>query len=146
MVFESGESRRGFVLILLDTHTLVWYRSADVRLGEGARHALDIALLAREAFVSAISFWEMGMLIQKGRYVLSEELADWRMDLLNRGLIEIEVDGVIGLTAGLLPHQHGDPADRLIVATAICSGAMLLTADRSILEWDGPFDRQDARS
>ena len=85
------------------------------------------------------------MLIQKGRFELPEGLANWRRDVLNRGLIEVQVDGEIGLTAGLLTYEHGDPADRLIVATAICSGATLLTADRLILGWDGPFTRQDAR-
>lgn len=85
------------------------------------------------------------MLIQKGRFEFPEGLANWRRDTLNRGLIEFQVDGEIGLTAGLLAYDRGDPADRLIVATAICSGATLLTADRLILGWDGPFTRQDAR-
>ena len=114
-------------------------------MGENARHSLDSALHAREAVVSAISFWEMGMLIQKRRFELPEGLTGWRRDVLNRGLVEVRVDGEIGLTAGLLTYEHGDPADRLIVATAICSGATLLTADRLILGWDGPFTCQDAR-
>ena len=87
----------------------------------------------------------MGMLIQKGRFELPEGLADWRRDVLNRGLVEVQIDGEIGLTAGLLGYANGDPADRLIVATAICSGATLLTADRLILGWDGPLTCQDAR-
>jgi len=108
-------------------------------------HALDSAIRANDAIVSAISFWEMGMLIRKGRFELEMGLSEWRRGVLGEGLIEVQVDGEIGLTAGLLPHQHGDPADRLIVATAICSGATLLTGDEMILEWDGPFSRQDAR-
>jgi PIN domain nuclease of toxin-antitoxin system len=95
--------------------------------------------------VSAISFWEIGMLIQKGRFELPEGLPAWRREVLDRGLVEIEVDGEIGMTAGLLTYERGDPADRLILATAICSGATLLTADRLILGWDGPFTSQDAR-
>ena len=123
----------------------MWYRSADRRLGANALHALDSALRANEAIVSAISFWEMGMFIHKGRFMLEMGLSDWRRVILDAGLIEVQVDGEIGLTAGLLPHQHGDPADRLIVATAIRSGATLLTADELILRWDEPFNRQDAR-
>ncbi len=98
-----------------------------------------------EAVVSAISFWEMGMLIQKGRFELDHGLSNWRRATLANGLIEVPVDGKIGLTAGLLDYEHGDPADRLIVATAICSGATLLTADKLILGLRGPFERQNAR-
>ena len=85
------------------------------------------------------------MLIQKQRFEFTDSLADWRSDVLSGGLIELQIDGKIGLTAGLLSHSHGDPADRLIVASAICSGATLVTADAMILEWVGPFSRQDAR-
>ncbi len=131
--------------MLLDTHALVWYRSGDRRLGENAIRAIDTALRTGEAVVSAISFWEMGLLIRKGRFELGDELTSWRRDVLGEGLIEFQVDGEIALTAGLLSHDHGDPADRLIVATAICSGITLLTADQLILEWNGTFDRQDAR-
>ena len=85
------------------------------------------------------------MLIHKGRFALEMGLSDWRRSTLDEGLVEVQVDGEIGLTAGLLPHQHGDPADRLIVATAIRSGATLLTADELVLRWNEPFNRQDAR-
>lgn len=123
----------------------MWYRSADHRLGANALQAVDSALRANEAIVSAISFWEIGMLIHKGRFALEMGLSDWRRSTLDEGLVEVQVDGEIGLTAGLLPHQHGDPADRLIVATAIRSGATLLTADELVLRWNEPFNRQDAR-
>ena len=62
----------------------------------------------------------------------------WRRDLLNRGLIEIPVDGDIASRAGLLAKIHGDPADRIIVATAL-EGHRLMTADRLILGWAGPL-------
>lgn len=85
------------------------------------------------------------MLIQKGSFELTEDLSDWRREVLNGGLKELQINGEIALTAGLLSFQHGDPADRLIVASSICSGGTLLTADELILGWDGPFNRQSAR-
>jgi len=51
----------------------------------------------------------------------------------------------IAVLASELDDLHGDPIDRLIVATAIVEGAVLLTADRPILDWSGSMRRQDAR-
>ena len=64
--------------------------------------------------------------------------------VLGQGLIEIPVDGDIGIRASALPDFHSDPADRIIVATAL-SGHRLVTADERILDWDGSLDRLDAR-
>ena len=84
------------------------------------------------------------MRVQKGRLDLLFDLGAWRRDLLDRGLIEIPVDGGIAARAGLLPDMHGDPADRIIVATAL-EGHQLVTADGKILRWPGPLGRLDAR-
>ncbi len=74
----------------------------------------------------------------------SLNLRTWRSWLLNSGLSEIPIDGEIGLRAGQLPDLHGDPADRIIVATAQ-AGHTLVTSDRRILDWSGTLDRIDAR-
>lgn len=84
------------------------------------------------------------MRVQKGRLDLLLDLSAWRQDLLNKGLNEIPVDGSIAAKAGLLPDIHGDPADRIIVATAL-TGHQLVTADGKILGWPGPLNRLDAR-
>ena len=65
------------------------------------------------------------------------------MELLDQGLIEIPVDGEIGIRANLLQDFHADPADRIIVATALNVYA-LVTADERILEWPGELNRLDA--
>ena len=57
------------------------------------------------------------MQIQKGRIQLPTDLGSWRRDLLENGLVEIPVNATIAMRAGLLPDMHGDPCDRLIVAT-----------------------------
>ncbi len=86
------------------------------------------------------------MQVQKGRLDLRLDVDAWRQDLLDQGLVEIPVDGRIAVRAGLLPNMHGDPADRLIVATALVGGHQLVTADRRILEWPGPLRLGDVDS
>ena len=90
-----------------------------------------------------MTFWEIAMLHDKGRIALPHDIAEWRAYLLEAGLVEIPVDGEIGIRAIQIDGLHGDPADRVIVATAL-SGHRLLTADRLILEWAGPLDRLSA--
>ena len=131
-------------MILLDTHILVWQRWGDQRLGVQTRDLLQHSLHEEEAAVSAISFWEVGMRIQKGQINFDLDLHEWRNTLIRQGLIEIPVDGAIAARAGLLAGIHSDPADRIIVATAL-GGHRLVTADQRILGWGGNLDRLDAR-
>ena len=84
------------------------------------------------------------MRVQKGQLSLLLDLGAWRRDLLGQGLIEIPVDGAIAARAGSLRDIHGDPADRLILATAL-EGHRLVTADARLLDWPGPIARLDAR-
>ena len=131
-------------MILLDTHVLLWQERGDRRLGLQARRTFERVLQIGDAAVSAISFWEVGMLIRKGRLDFRLDLDAWHQDLLDQGLVEIAVDGRIAARAGLLSNMHGDPADRLIVATALVGGHQLVTADHLILAWPGPLRRRDA--
>ena len=130
-------------MILLDTHVLLWYRMGDRRLGRRARRTVEHALSRRRAAVSAVSFWEVALLVSGGRIDLLVDPEAWRRTLLAQGLLEIPVNGIIAVRAGMLAGLHGDPADRLIVATAL-EGHQLLTADRRILDWSGQLNRLDA--
>lgn len=130
--------------MLLDTHVLVWLRTDASQMGREASGVVDRAWLAGEAAVSAITFWELAMLVAKGRLSLPDDVASWRRQNLRQGLTEIPVDGEIGARAGSLAGLHGDPADRIIVATAM-DGHRLVTADQRILDWSGPLPRLDAR-
>ena len=131
-------------MILADTHTLLWLRTGDARLGAAARRTLDDALHGEELAVSAITFWEVAMLKSKGRLDFPEDVGLWRRELLGQGLAEIPVDGEIAIRANALPRFHADPADRIIVASAQ-GGHQLLTGDERILAWDGNLARLDAR-
>ena len=133
-------------MILLDTHTLIWLAEADSKLGQKAAESADWALKENELVVSAITFWEVAMLAQRERIVLSIPADVWRHRLLDMGLMEIPISGEIGITAAELKGFHGDPADRFIAATAILGGGTLVTADEAILSWSGELMRQDARN
>jgi len=131
-------------MILLDTHVLVWLLSDEQQLGKQTRQLINDAWPNDEAAVSAISFWEVAMLQDKGRLVLTPDLMAWRTGLLDDGLIELPVTGQIGILAVSLEDFHKDPADRLIVATAL-NGHQLVTVDENILDWPGSISTFNAR-
>ncbi len=132
-------------VILLDTHVLVWLDEASSRLGAAAIDQIDSAFQSGEVTISAISFWEVSMLVRKGRIRLDMDLAIWRSDFLEQGLIEIPVTGEIGTRAAGFENFHGDPADRLIAATALQCSATLLNADERLLSSQLAISRLDAR-
>ena len=132
-------------LILLDTQAIVWLEAADLRLGARARGVIDRALSDGELAIAAISFCEIAWLVRAGRVTLPLSTAGWRISLLAAGLSEIPLDGEIAIAAVALADFHKDPADRLIVATALDEGARLVTTDAKILAWPGPLARIDAR-
>jgi len=134
------------MMLLLDTHVLVWLDEGSQRLGQNALKVIDGALAKGELYVSAISFWEIAMLCEKQRLELKIELSNWRIELLQSGLQEYPVNGNIAISAGQLSGFHGDPADRIIVATTLETAATILTADFRILGWNGPLYKIDART
>jgi PIN domain nuclease of toxin-antitoxin system len=91
-----------------------------------------------------MSFWETTMLSDRGRITIHEDPSSWRQKVLRLGISEIPITGDIAIAAARLTEFHGDPADRLITATAIVNGATLVTADRRILKWRSPLRRIDA--
>ena len=127
-------------MILLDTHVMLWLRLGEARLGIRARREIDRAWQSGEIGVSAISFWEIAMLKDRGRIRFPEDVGLWRREQLEQGMVEIAVDGEIGIRAISLADFHADPADRLIVATAL-AGHRLVTADERILGWTGRLTR-----
>jgi PIN domain nuclease of toxin-antitoxin system len=132
-------------VILLDTHVLIWLDEANPRLGSKASKAIDDAFTAGTLMVSAISFWEVGTLVEKGRLRLEIELGAWRQDFFRQGLIELPVSGEIAIKAASLSSFHGDPADRLIAATALVNSLTLLTADERLLRTELALLKLDAR-
>lgn len=124
-------------MILLDTHVLVWLDMGNPRLGGKALQLIDRTLADDELFVSVMSFWEVAMLATNGGIELPSEVSQWRRDLLDKGLQELPLHGGMAIRAAELRDFHGDPADRMIVATAMDISASLVTADARILDWHG---------
>lgn len=132
-------------MILLDTHVLVWLDEGNFRLGVQSRDIIDKALSQERLAVSAISFLEIAMLVKKKRLEIKMDLQVWRRELLENGLQEISLHGFLGIQAANLPDFHGDPADRIIVSSALANSATLITADEKILAWHGLSYKQNAR-
>jgi len=105
------------------------------KLGRRSIAVIDKALAADEVLVSAISFWEVAMLVDRGRIELDTTVAALRALALRHGIQEDPLDGAVAIAAAELPGTHGDPADRLLVATAILRGLTLVTADETLLGW-----------
>ena len=132
-------------MIILDTHTLLWMDCNDKNLGPESRQLIEHAWQRGSVGVSAITFWEVAMLVERERIVLPVAVEIWRSDLLLAGVHEIPLDGRIAVLATQLENLHRDPADRFIVATAIQCRGRLLSADSKILEWQSDLSRHDAR-
>ncbi len=130
--------------VLLDTHALVWLLEGDQHLGHEARRLADMAAREDTLLVSAMSFWEVAMLVQRRRLGLVQPVANWRHKVLELGIAEIPMSGDIGILATELEDFPLDPADRIIAATAMVHGARLITADASILGWKSQLSRHDA--
>jgi PIN domain nuclease of toxin-antitoxin system len=125
----------GLEVILLDTHAWVWWMSDPTLLSSRAKKAVDAALENGPALVSSISVWEVALLVAKKRLQLTMDVTDWIAKTERVPFIRfVPVDNTIALKSvtlsGLL---HDDPADRMIIATAIREGASIVTKDKRII-------------
>src|ERR1041384_3667578 len=105
------------------------------KLGKRTLSVIERAVANDELFVSAISFWEVATLVAKGRLELDTTPAAFRDLAIRNGVREQVLDGDIATLAGELPAAHGDPADRMLVATAIVRGRTPGTADAVLTDW-----------
>jgi len=127
--------------VVADTHSLLWWIGGSDRLSGSAGEALESAAAI---FVSSISFWEIGMLQAKGRIALDRPIARWVNDIVASGeVIDAPVTAPIGATASALVDLPGDPADRLIAATALSFGVPIVTKDERLRRWAAESGRID---
>ncbi|HEY2824139.1 MAG TPA: type II toxin-antitoxin system VapC family toxin [Gemmatimonadales bacterium] len=122
-------------MIVLDTHAWIWWVSDPSRIPRRSRARIERASSgAQPLYVSAISVWELAMLVEHGRLTLSLDVADWLARAEAAPDVEfVPVDNRVALRAVRLhDFPHKDPADRLIVSTALGLGATLVTADQRL--------------
>ena len=131
-------------MILLDTHVAIWMIGDERMLGAQSRKIIRSAREQNKLAISAISFWEIALLVAKDRLELRGEASQLRKDLSTSGVVELSVTGDIAIGAVELANLHADPADRFIAATAVAHDAMLMTADSRLLRWRHSVRRQNA--
>lgn len=120
--------------VLLDTHIWVWWLTPGSPLTRTEREGFDAAAERREVCLAAISLWEAQILYRKRRLELPLPFSDWLARAADNRIVSViplDVETVLALDS--LPHSfHGDPADRLIVATARAHSLPLATRDTRI--------------
>jgi len=113
--------------ILLDTHVWVWSLMADPRL---SAHAVDAIRRAESVFVSPITFFEIGQKVRMGKWPEMEPFLDQLAGLPDEqgGRIAV-LDPQVCLLAATMAWDHRDPFDRMLAASAIHHGLILISAD-----------------
>ena len=121
--------------LLIDTHVLLWLVEGCGSIGSRSRVSMDASARQSRLYVSAITPWEIGLLVNKGRLKLGAEVMQWVRDALALpGVTLAPLEPEIAVASTRLPFEmHADPADRILVATARHLGATLVTADEVLL-------------
>lgn len=121
-------------MIVLDTHALVWWVTAAPQLSRRAKRVIEAAAAKGAIHASTISVLEIVTAIRRGRLALSQGLPEWLSDV--RALPELRFEPVsldiAARAGGFDGSTPGDPADRMILATAAVLGARLVSADRKL--------------
>ena len=120
-------------MIVLDTHAWIWWTSEPGALGRVARREID---RARKIGVPAICCLEVATLAARGRISLDRSPLQWMDDALSLPRVDLlPLTPAVAIKAAELPANFpGDPADRLIAATAILESALLITKDERMKE------------
>lgn len=120
--------------LLLDTHIWLWWLTGSADLSDAERQSIDRCAGRQQTCLAAISLWEAQMLHLKKRIKLPLPFAQWLRRAGHPDVVTVlPLDPEVVIALDALPSRfHGDPADRLIVATARAHGLPLATHDRTI--------------
>ena len=124
------------MILLLDTHVLLWAAHDPDKLSAKARAA--IIEPANELWFSAASIWEVAIKATIGRSDFEFDAGVLRRALVENGYVELAVDSRHAAEVAALPRIHRDPFDRLLVAQARIEGCQLLTVDRTLADYGSP--------
>ncbi len=126
-------------MIVLDTHAWVWFVDDPRQLSAPARKAAETALAGGSIVISCISSWEVAMLAASGRLKLTIDVRDWVAKCESLPFFNfVPLDNAILVRSVFLAGPlHADPADRIIIATALIRGIPIVTKDRRIRNYPG---------
>ena len=123
-------------MIVLDTHVLIWWVNGDNKLSARAQKVIESEMTVEDGkiLVSAITAWEIAMLINKNRLALTMDLNEWLDTVISIDAVQfVPVDNEVAIQSVQLPGDfHPDPADRMITALARHYSAVLVTSDDKI--------------
>lgn len=124
-------------MIVLDTNALIWWISDPGKLSRKARQAIENAKREGTIYISSISVLEIYVLVKKGRLKLNTLPDNWLKEIENLPFVNfVAIDNRIAITSvELIDFPHKDPADRIIIATALNIGVKLITSDKKILSY-----------
>jgi len=124
-------------MIVLDTHTWIWFISKPEILSKRAKKAVSAAVKEKSVLISSISAWEVAFLVIKKRLTLTLDVTDWIAKSEGLPFIQfIEISNSIAVKSVNLPQPlHSDPADRIIIATALTAGVPLVTKDKKLINY-----------
>jgi PIN domain nuclease of toxin-antitoxin system len=131
--------------LLLDTHIALWLDSGSDRLRESTRDLIDRCWRGGGTiFLSAVTAWEIALLVDGGRIDIDIPVESWIYRFLDRpGIKEASLTLHSAAQTYTLHHlEHRDPADRLLIATAIDLACPLITYDDRILSFGDKHGRQ----
>lgn len=124
-------------MTLLDTHVLVWWVNEPRKLSNKARKIIEENIKKGEIFISSISVWEIFLLVKKRKLILTMDTQSWVSAIENLPFVHfLPLDNnILAKSVSLNSDFHQDPADRMIVATAMITGAIVITSDKRILNY-----------
>ena len=124
-------------MIVFDTHAWIWFISNPELLSNRAKKAVQAAVEEKSILISSISAWEVALLVTKKRLKLTLDVVDWIAKSESLPFIQfVPVTNSIAVKSINLPMPlHPDPADRIIIATALTAGAPLITKDKKLLDY-----------
>jgi PIN domain nuclease of toxin-antitoxin system len=124
-------------VILLDTHALLWWALDPEQLSPTASELVG-RMEEQGGYASSISIWELGIKLARGQLELPIGVDELALRVRQGGVVELlSVDTTTWLRTLSLDWSHRDPADRVIVATALLRGVPVLTKDRLLHEFEG---------
>ena len=123
--------------LLLDTHVWVWLMLGENKFSQSFLSKLEWCVKQENILLSPISIWELSMLVDKRRIKLDMDCMDWVEQALQYpGMNLVPISPRIAVQSARLPNNcHGDPADRMLIATAREQNALLVTHDQKILDY-----------